>query len=94
MFRSWDKKMILQCLVLLLQSTMIMMVLGNTNPNVTWSGCGPLGSETQKLTMDKNTVICLQVANTLDWGNGGKYLRLSFQPKVDQYSRFHVVNCT
>ena len=61
--------------------------------NITWSGCGPIEDPLTRLKVDQRTVICLHVGNTEDWGGQVTYLRLSFSPKIDQYSRFHVSNC-
>ncbi|KAL7576723.1 hypothetical protein ACA910_005644 [Epithemia clementina (nom. ined.)] len=57
-----------------------------------WSGCGPVEDPNAALTIGERTVICLQVGNNVDWGGTVQYLRLSFSPEVDQYSRFHVPN--
>ena len=61
--------------------------------NITWSGCGAVGAESAKLEIGDNMVICMHVANNLNWVGGAQYLRLSFAPKVDEYSRFHVGSC-
>jgi len=58
--------------------------------NITWTGCGPYTNEAQRLTIGKDSVVCLQAANDLNWVNGAQYLRFSFSPTVDEYSRFHV----
>jgi hypothetical protein len=38
--------------------------------------------------------VCLQVGNSANWAAGVSYIRLSFTPETDQYSRFYVPNCT
>lgn len=60
--------------------------------NSSWSGCGPIDNPNQAITIGEKTVVCLQVGNSVDWGGDVQYVRLSFQPEVDQYSRFHVPN--
>jgi hypothetical protein len=45
------------------------------------------------MTIGEPTTVCLIVADGVDWGRGITYMRLSFQPTVDQISRFQVPNC-
>lgn len=58
-----------------------------------WSGCydanlGPL------VIIGQPTTICLVLSNNLNWnGQPVDYLRLSFQPNADEFSRFIVPAC-
>lgn len=61
-------------------------------PNISWTGCGPFENEDERLSVGESTVVCMHVANDLNWVNNVNYLRLSFQPRADEYSRFHVPN--
>ena len=58
----------------------------------TWSGC--IGEEAL-VSIGNPTRVCLQVGNSVDWGTDEiRYTRASFEPPADEYSRFHIPNCT
>mmetsp|Transcript_8484 Transcript_8484/g.11181 ORF Transcript_8484/g.11181 Transcript_8484/m.11181 type:complete len:263 (-) Transcript_8484:174-962(-) len=67
-------------------------IVSVSSETVTWTGCGNFGDTAAELTVGKGSALCLQVGNSLNWVDGANYLRLSFTPEVDQYSRFHVQN--
>jgi hypothetical protein len=65
---------------------------------VGWGGCydpapGSRGGS-NKLTIGDKTTICLQLGNGDDWAGGVEYIRLTLQPKADEYTRFFVPACT
>jgi hypothetical protein len=62
--------------------------------NATWSGCVDPNNPGALVTIGQKTTVCLQIGNSENWGAGVEYIRLSFQPQGDEYSRFHVPNCT
>ena len=55
-----------------------------------WGGCGSDGV----VAIGDPTRVCLQIANGTAWNLGVRYIRPSFEPKADEYSRFHIPNCT
>ena len=57
-----------------------------------WGGCD--GSDSSVVAIGDPTRVCLQIANGTAWNQGVGYIRPSFEPKADQYSRFHIPNCT
>jgi hypothetical protein len=73
------------CLVLFLAS-----VWGTSG----WSGCVDPNNPDESVKIGQKTTICLQIGNKNNWAGGVEYIRLSFQPKVDEYSRIHIPNCT
>jgi hypothetical protein len=68
-------------------------------PTVTgWGGCydpapGSKGGS-NKVTIGSKTTVCLQLGNGDNWAGGVEYIRLTLQPKADEYSRFFVPDCT
>jgi hypothetical protein len=63
-----------------------------------WGGCqatfsGASVDTLEKIEIGKQTIVCFHVGNTKDWARGVDYIRLSFQPEADQYSRMHIPNC-
>ena len=58
-----------------------------------WGGCvdpNNPGNDAH-VQIGSKTTICLMVGNDLDWaGTQTDYIRFTFQPKADEYSRFHV----
>lgn len=54
-----------------------------------WGGCG---ADT-KVKIGSPMLLCLHVAKGTDWSDGVDFIRLAFNPKADEYSRFHVPNC-
>lgn len=59
-----------------------------------WGGCVPRGDEDHKVEIGKKTILCLHIGNNENWAGGVNYIRVSFQPEADQYSRLHIPNCT
>lgn len=63
-----------------------------------WNGCVDPNdpSAPAPVTIGEKTFICLVLTGSADWGVAApkEYLRLTFSPTADQYSRFHVPNCT
>jgi hypothetical protein len=65
---------------------------------VGWGGCfdpapGSKGGSS-KLTIGSKTTLCLQIGNGDNWAGGVEYIRLTLQPKADEYTRFFVPTCT
>jgi hypothetical protein len=48
----------------------------------------------KKIAIGETTMVCLQVGNNVDWTGGVQYVRAAFEPIADQYSKFHIPNCT
>ena len=64
------------------------------NSTAIWTeGCFGNGGSGEVIKIGQPMFLCLHVANNKDWSSGAKFLRVSFQPKADEYSRFHVPNC-
>jgi hypothetical protein len=59
-----------------------------------WQGCVDPDKPKNKLRVGKRTRVCFTIANTTDWSAGVSYMRASFEPQADVYSRFHIPNCT
>jgi hypothetical protein len=67
-----------------------------TNAPNGWTGCDDPATMGEPILIGKKTTICVVLASNADWNPGlpaTKYLRLSFQPVADEYSRFHVPSC-
>jgi hypothetical protein len=66
-------------------------------PGPEWGGCVDPDPENKDalVTIGKKTTICLVIADGVDWAAADErtYMRLHFQPKADDYSRFHVPLC-
>jgi hypothetical protein len=65
---------------------------------VGWGGCvdpapGSRGGS-NKVTIGDKTTVCLQLGNGDNWAAGVEYIRLTLQPKADEYTRFFVPTCT
>lgn len=70
----------------------------NNNNNNAWGGCVGSSSSTNSnnanVKIGDPTRVCLHVANGTDWGAGSvAYVRASFEPPADTYSRLHIPNC-
>lgn len=70
----------------------------NGSTGDSWGGCqatfsGASVETLEKIAIGKQTIVCFHVGNTKDWSRGVDYIRLSFQPEADQYSRLHIPNC-
>jgi hypothetical protein len=65
---------------------------------VGWGGCvDPApgsGGGSNKVTIGDKTTVCLQLGNGDNWAAGVEYIRLTLQPKADEYTRFFVPTCT
>jgi hypothetical protein len=59
-----------------------------------WGGCVDPDDREALVTVGKKTTICLVLGDGIDWAEPRTYMRLHFQPIADDYSRFHVPNCT
>jgi len=57
----------------------------------TWGGCRKSDGN-GLVSRNGRTFICIMVGPSGDWREGIKYLRYSFEPKADEYSRFTVAN--
>jgi hypothetical protein len=71
----------------------------STTPTVAgWTGCYDpdpgKGGASNKVTIGSKTTVCLQLGNGDDWAEGVEYIRLTLQPKADEYTRFFVPDCT
>jgi hypothetical protein len=67
------------------------------NAQEIWNGCiDPSKNKQQNLIrIQQPTRVCLSIANDTNWNSGNAaYIRASFEPKADVYSRFHIPNCT
>lgn len=63
-----------------------------------WGGCidPTLSPDDNLVRLGKKTTICLVLSSSAEWNippPSATTLRLSFQPKADEYSRFHVPEC-
>jgi len=59
-----------------------------------WTGCTDPAFPDQKITIGEKTLVCLQIGAGVPWNVGIEYIRLSFSPVADQYSRLYIPNCT
>ena len=67
---------------------------GNETTDDGWSGCyGSGGGPSDRIKVGDPMFLCLHVASGRDWSAGAKFIRLSFSPKADEYSRLHIPNC-
>jgi len=58
-----------------------------------WGGCiDTLGGPAGFAQISLRQTICLVFGDGGDWSSGVRYLRTSFQPTVDEYTRFHIPN--
>lgn len=58
-----------------------------------WSGCVDPSKPEELIKIGKKTTICIVLGSSTNWNvltPATQYLRLSFQPQADEYSRFHV----
>jgi hypothetical protein len=58
-----------------------------------WSGCILEEGKSSEIKIGDPTRVCLQVGNSLDWGGGVQYVRASFEPEADEYSRLRIRGC-
>lgn len=70
---------------------------GTTSPTMLtpWSGCrDPNNPDIQDvIEIGKPMTICVTLGPGGNWAAGVRYLRYTFRPDVDEYSRFHIINC-
>lgn len=60
-----------------------------------WRGCESMetpAGETVPVEIGKGTLVCFHVggSETRSWSDGVDYLRYVFQPKADEFSRYHI----
>jgi len=58
-----------------------------------WGGCFDPNGGSDVVKIGDPTRVCLQIANGTDWSAGVKYVRPSFDPEADEYSRFYIKDC-
>jgi hypothetical protein len=62
-----------------------------------WNGCinpNDVGNLDQKVIAGEMTWICLVLSNSANWNEQNvQYIRLTFQPTADEFSRFFVPVC-
>lgn len=60
-----------------------------------WPGCVNPAAPDELVRIGKQTTICIVLGSSTVWNvfPATRYLRLSFTPQADQYSRFHVPSC-
>jgi hypothetical protein len=61
---------------------------------VGWGGCVDPATGPEKITIGDKTTVCVQLGNGDNWAGGVQYIRLTLQPKADEYTRFFVPKCT
>jgi len=59
-----------------------------------WGGCINQKDPSTVVKIGAPTIVCLQIGNNTNWADGVSYIRLSFTPTADEYSRYYVPNCT
>lgn len=59
----------------------------------TWAGCWGAGGSSNRIKIGSPMFLCLHVGNNRNWTDSAEFIRLSFSPKADEYSRLHVANC-
>jgi hypothetical protein len=77
--------------------SLMMMVTSQSPSNGGWTGCvnRDLSKNQNLVRIQQPTRVCLSIANHTDWNSGTtSYVRASFEPQGDVYSRFHIPNCT
>jgi hypothetical protein len=68
----------------------------NTTTIGSWSGCvNPNEPNTPEvIQIGKPHTICLTLGQGGNWAAGVTYGRYTWRPVADQYSRFHIPDCT
>ena len=64
-----------------------------TTTSQKWSGCVDPSNPSALVTIGKPTFVCLQIGNNQNWTAGVNYIRASFRPVGDVYSRLYIPNC-
>lgn len=61
-----------------------------------WSGCvDPNNPDVpEQVKVGSRHTICLTIGPGGNWAAGVSYIRYTFQPKGDEYSRFHIPQST
>ena len=80
--------------LVLMMATSIIVV---TSQDDGWTGCinQSLNKNQNLVRIQQPSRVCLSIANDTNWNSGStSYIRASFEPKADEYSRFHIPNCT
>jgi len=72
--------------MMLLLSVLVCLFLG---ANSQYTKCG----DGRDIVIGESSTICFHIANKNNWADGINYVRLSFAPKADEYSRLHIPNC-
>lgn len=60
-------------------------------PSPQWKGCAPTAGDSL-VSREKRTFICVMVGPSRDWASGIQYLRYTFKPNADQYTRIKIEN--
>ena len=84
---------IVSSLVLMMATSIIVV----TSQDDGWTGCinQSLNKNQNLVRIQQPSRVCLSIANDTNWNSGStSYIRASFEPKADEYSRFHIPNCT
>ena len=69
----------------------VRLTCGDTVPE--WGGCNPSSGGTLLVKKNEKTLVCISVGPRADWASDVQYLRYSFQPKGDEYSRITLPGC-
>jgi len=69
-------------------------VLVSAQQQQSWNGCLCPEGNCKAVAIGEPTGVCFQIANGVAWNEGVKYIRPSFEPNADQYSRLRIPNCT
>jgi hypothetical protein len=62
-------------------------------PSGAWSGCIDPNGDAKPVDIGETTTVCLHAANNVDWTSGAQYIRMTFQPQADKFSRLHIPDC-
>ena len=74
-------------------STTLAPTLAPQEKDDTWAGCWGAGGSSNRIKIGSPMFLCLHVGNNRNWTDSAQFIRLSFSPKADEYSRLHVPNC-
>jgi hypothetical protein len=81
----------------ILCSSLLSYKLGQVESQSTgWSGCVNPNEpdKPEVLQIGKAHTICITLGQGGNWATGVTYGRYTWRPKADEYSRFHIPNCT
>jgi hypothetical protein len=96
MIHSINRKTLLRLIVLVRMMSSSSIIIMVTSQSGGWTGCvNPKMNKNQNLVrIQQPTRVCLSIANNTDWNSGStSYVRASFEPQGDVYSRLHIPNC-